>query len=435
MLIGVYSRNFIYFCTVLLINLDKQFYMQPLSTELILIRVTGEDRPGLTASVTEILAKYDATILDIGQADIHNTLSLGILCKTEEQHSGFIMKELLFKASSLGVTIRFYPISVKEYEDWVNMQGKNRYILTLLGRKLSARQISAVTRILAEQRMNIDAIKRLTGRIPLDECDLRTRACIEFSVRGTPKDRIAMQEQLMKLASELEMDFSFQLDNMYRRMRRLICFDMDSTLIETEVIDELAIRAGVGDEVKAITERAMRGEIDFTESFRERVALLKGLDESVMQDIAEHLPITEGVDRLMYVLKKYGYKIAILSGGFTYFGQYLQQKYGIDYVYANELEIVDGKLTGRYLGDVVDGKRKAELLRLIAQVEKVDIAQTIAVGDGANDLPMLGVAGLGIAFHAKPKVVANAKQSINTIGLDGVLYFLGFKDSYIDLPK
>lgn len=406
---------------------------QPLDTELILIRITGEDRPGLTASITEVLAKYDTTILDIGQADIHNTLSLGILCMTEEKNSGFIMKELLFKASSLGVSIRFYPISPEEYAEWVGMQGKNRYILTLLGRKLTARQITAVTRILAEQGMNIDAIKRLTGRIPLNECESRTRACIEFSVRGTPKDRIIMQEQLMKLASELEMDFSFQLDNMYRRMRRLICFDMDSTLIETEVIDELAIRAGVGDQVKAITESAMRGEIDFVESFRQRVALLKGLDVSVMQEIAENLPITEGVDRLMYVLKRYGYKIAILSGGFTYFGQYLQQKYGIDYVYANELEIVDGKLTGRYLGDVVDGKRKAELLRLIAQVEKVDIAQTIAVGDGANDLPMLGIAGLGIAFHAKPKVVANAKQSINTIGLDGVLYFLGFKDSYIDM--
>lgn len=406
---------------------------QPLDTELILMRITGEDRPGLTASITEVLAKYDTTILDIGQADIHNTLSLGILCMTEEKNSGFIMKELLFKASSLGVSIRFYPISPEEYAEWVGMQGKNRYILTLLGRKLTARQITAVTRILAEQGMNIDAIKRLTGRIPLNECESRTRACIEFSVRGTPKDRIIMQEQLMKLASELEMDFSFQLDNMYRRMRRLICFDMDSTLIETEVIDELAIRAGVGDQVKAITESAMRGEIDFVESFRQRVALLKGLDASVMQEIAENLPITEGVDRLMYVLKRYGYKIAILSGGFTYFGQYLQQKYGIDYVYANELEIVDGKLTGRYLGDVVDGKRKAELLRLIAQVEKVDIAQTIAVGDGANDLPMLGIAGLGIAFHAKPKVVANAKQSINTIGLDGVLYFLGFKDSYIDM--
>ena len=216
--------------------------MQPSNTELILIRVTGEDRPGLTASVTEILAKYDATILDIGQADIHNTLSLGILFKSEERHSGFIMKELLFKASSLGVTIRFEPITTEQYDNWVGMQGKNRYILTVLGRKLSARQISAATSILAEQGMNIDAIKRLTGRIPLDECqtDTRTRACIEFSVRGTPKDRIAMQEKLMKLASELEMDFSFQQDNMYRRMRRLICFDMDSTLID------FAIEKGFG---------------------------------------------------------------------------------------------------------------------------------------------------------------------------------------------
>lgn len=402
------------------------------SEELILIRITGEDRPGLTSSVMGILARYDVTILDIGQADIHNTLSLGVLIRLTEEYSGRVMKDLLFKASELGVVIRFYPVSVEEYEHWVSMQGKNRYILTLLGRKLSARQIGAVSTILAEQGMNIDSIRRLTGRIPLDEKKANIRACIEFSVRGTPKDRSAMQAKLLQLSGELEMDFSFQLDNMYRRMRRLICFDMDSTLIETEVIDELAMRAGVGDKVKAITERAMRGEIDFKESFTERVALLKGLDESVMREIAENLPITEGVDRLMYVLKRYGYKIAILSGGFTYFGEFLKNKYGLDYVYANELEIVDGKLTGRYVGEVVDGRRKAELLKLIAQVEKVDIAQTIAVGDGANDLPMLSEAGLGIAFHAKPRVVANAKQSINTIGLDGVLYFLGFKDSYLD---
>lgn len=403
-----------------------------MGTELILIRISGLDRPGLTASITEILSRYEVDILDIGQADIHSTLSLGILFQCQESDSGNVMKELLFKASELGINIRFYPITKDEYNEWVSMQGKNRYILTLLGRKLTAQQIAAATKVLAEQELNIDAIRRLTGRVPLEGNKTNVRACIEFSVRGTPKDKEKLQGDLMALSTALGMDFSFQQDTMYRRMRRLICFDMDSTLIETEVIDELAERAGVGAEVKRITERAMRGEIDFSESFRERVALLKGLDESVMKDIAENLPITEGVERLMYVLKKYGYKIAILSGGFTYFGNYLKEKFGIDYVYANRLEIVDGKLTGRYLGDIVDGKRKAELLQLLAQVENVDIAQTIAVGDGANDLPMLSAAGLGIAFHAKPKVKETARQAINTIGLDGVLYFLGFKDSYLD---
>lgn len=403
--------------------------------ELILVRIAGVDRPGLIASLMSILAQFDASIMDIGQADIHNTLSLGILIKVSEKNSGNVMKELLFKSSELGVTIGFSPVSTEDYQAWVGRQGKNRYILTVLGRHLSARQIEAVTRIIADQGLNIDAIKRLSGRPPLDvELQKNTRACCEFSLRGTPRDRQEMQHQLMTLSAEEQVDCSFQKDNMYRRMRRLICFDMDSTLIQTECIDELAVRAGVGDQVKAITESAMRGEIDFKESFTRRVALLKGLDISVMKDIAENMPITEGVERLMFVLKKYGYKIAILSGGFTFFGEYLQKKFGIDYVYANELEVDDyGKLTGKYKGEVVDGKRKAELLRLIAQVEKVDLEQTIAVGDGANDLPMLSLAGLGIAFHAKPKVVANAKQSINTIGLDGVLYFLGFKDAFLDI--
>lgn len=400
--------------------------------EIILININGADRPGVTAALTEILAKNNAVILDIGQADIHNNLSLGILFQSSEGNSGDILKELLFKSYELDVNIRFNPITEQEYRKWVDMQGKNRYIITILGRKLTARQIAGVTRIVADQGMNIDDIKRLTGRIPLDE-DARTpKASVEFSVRGTPRDKELMKAEFMKLSSEQVMDISFQEDSMYRRMRRLICFDMDSTLIETEVIDELAIRAGVGDQVKAITELAMRGEIDFSESFRQRCALLKGLDVSVMQEIAENLPITEGVDRLMRILKKVGFKIAILSGGFTYFGNYLKQKYNIDYVYANELEVENGKLTGRYLGDIVDGKRKAELLRLIAQVENVDIRQTVAVGDGANDLPMISIAGLGIAFHAKPKVKETAKQSISTIGLDGILYFLGYKDSYLD---
>ena len=400
--------------------------------EIILININGTDRPGVTAALTEILAKNNAVILDIGQADIHNNLSLGILFQSSEGNSGDILKELLFKSYELDVNIRFNPITEEAYNQWVSMQGKNRYIITILGRKLTARQIAGVTRIVADQDMNIDDIKRLTGRIPLDENARTPKASVEFSVRGTPRDKEQMKADFMKLSAEQEMDISFQEESMYRRMRRLICFDMDSTLIETEVIDELAIRAGVGDQVKAITEAAMRGEIDFCESFRQRCALLKGLDVSVMQEIAENLPITEGVDRLMRILKKVGFKIAILSGGFTYFGNYLKQKYNIDYVYANELEVENGKLTGRHVGDIVDGKRKAELLRLIAQVENVDIRQTVAVGDGANDLPMISIAGLGIAFHAKPEVKATAKQSISTIGLDGILYFLGYKDSYLD---
>ena len=402
--------------------------------EQILIRITGQDRPGLTASIMAVLARHDAQILDIGQADIHSTLSLGILIRIDERYSGQVMKELLFKATELSVNIGFAPVTGDEYEAWVGRQGKHRYILTLMGRTLPAAQIEAAAEVIAEQGLNIDSIRRLTGRQSIMHPEKNVRACIEFSLRGTPCDRSLMQEKLMKLSHNMEIDFSFQRDDMFRRMRRLICFDMDSTLIQTECIDELAERAGVGDKVKAITERAMRGEIDFKESFTERVALLKGLDVSVMQEIAENLPITEGVERLMTILKRCGYKIAILSGGFTFFGEYLQRKFGIDYVYANELEIDDdGKLTGRYVGEIVDGHRKAELLKLIAQVEKVNLAQTIAVGDGANDLPMISQAGLGIAFHAKPRVVANAKQSINTIGLDGVLYFLGFKDSYLDI--
>jgi phosphoserine phosphatase len=404
------------------------------NSEIILINISGDDKPGVTTAITGILGKYNATILDIGQADIHHTLSLGILFKVSNQSdSGNILKEVLFKCSELNVNVRFTPVNVNEYDNWVGRQGKSRYIVTILGKVITAKQLSMVTKTVSEQNLNIDSIIRLTGRPSLEINDENAiRSCIELSVRGTLLDKNALSAQFMEYTSELGIDISFQKDDMYRRSRRLICFDMDSTLIKTEVIDELADRAGVGEQVREITESAMRGEIDFSESFRRRVALLKGLDEKVLVEIAQNLPIMEGAERLISILKKIGFKVAILSGGFTYFGNALKKLFDVDYVYANELEIVDGKLTGNYIGDIVDGKRKAELLRLIAQVEKIDLEQVIAVGDGANDLPMLNIAGLGIAFHAKPKVKANAQQSISTIGLDGVLYFLGFRDIHID---
>ncbi len=403
-------------------------------SEIILASLSGEDKPGVTAALTAVLADHTANILDIGQANIHHSLSLAIMF--EATNAGDVIKDLLFKATELGVVIRFSPISKDNYTRWVNLQGtKNRYIVTVLGRVLDPSHISAVAQVSQKHKLNIEKIIRLTGRVPLAASERPSRSCIELSIRGTVDDVDALKHDFMKLADDMGIDIAFQVENMYRRMRRLVCFDMDSTLIQTEVIDELAERAGVGDEVKAITEAAMRGEIDFSESFKKRVSLLKGLDESVMQDIAENLPVTEGMTRLIRILKKSGCKLAILSGGFTYFGNYLKDKYGFDYVYANELEIEDGKLTGNYVGDIVDGKRKAELLRLLAQVEKVDIRQTVAVGDGANDLPMLNIAGLGIAFHAKPKVKANAKQSLSNVGLDGILYFLGYRDSMLEGEK
>ncbi len=402
--------------------------------EIILLTISGEDHPGVTSSITQILGKYNAIILDIGQANLHHQLSLGLMFKIENtRHSGDMLKEVLFRCTELGMQVRFTPITDNEYSAWVMRHGKPRHVITILGQEITAQQISLVTRALSDRNLNIDAITRLTGRPPLNTPkNEHPRSCVEFSVRGEVQDKHTLAALFLDISAKEGVDISFQRDDIYRRHRRLICFDMDSTLIKTEVIDELADRAGVGAEVRAITESAMRGEIDFKESFTRRVSLLKGLDESVMKDIAEHLPIMEGADRVMSVLKKCGMKIAIISGGFTYFGRYLQKRFGVDYVYANNLEIVDGKLTGHYIGDIIDGKKKAELLNSIAHTENIDLEQVIAVGDGANDLPMLNLAGLGIAFHAKPKVKANAQQSISTIGLDGILYFLGFRDVHLD---
>lgn len=403
-------------------------------SEILLINVTGRDKPGLTSSITSIMADYDLEILDIGQSVIHDTLTWGILVRLPNgKDSAPVIKELLFHFHERELQFSYQPVADKDYEHWVSGQGKNRYTLTLLARNVTAEQIARVSSITVEHGLNIDNIQRLSGRPSLvDNNQPPKSSCLQFSVRGTTLDLAKLRSDFLHISSELDVDVAFQEDNVFRRNRRLVVFDMDSTLIEAEVIDLLAEAAGTGDMVADITERAMRGELDFNASFRERLAMLKGLDESVLADVAERLPMTEGVERLMKSLRVLGYKTAILSGGFTYFARHLQDKLGIDYVYANELEIVNGKVTGNVAGEIVNGERKASLLREIAKRENVALDQVIAVGDGANDLPMLSIAGLGIAFRAKPLVQQNARLSISTLGLDSILYLLGLSEKDLE---
>jgi len=396
---------------------------------ILLITISGEDQPGFTAGLTAILVDHSVSILDIGQSVIHATLSLGLLVELSENYAGEQVVEAV-RNFALERDLRAVTsvVSPESYSYWVEAQGLARYIITLLARKITSDQLARVTAVISKHGLNIDSINRLSGRIPLGEPPALSKACVEFSARGSIRDSAVFRRELLEVAGVLEVDLAFQQDNMYRRTRRLVAFDMDSTLIEAEVIDELAKLAGVGEQVSAITERAMRGEIDFSESFRARVALLEGLEESALDRVASELKITEGAEHLISTLRTLGYKTAILSGGFTYFAKHLQARLGMDYVYANELDIAQGVVTGKIQGEIVDGARKAQLLQQLADDLGIDLQQVIAVGDGANDLPMLSIAGLGIAFRAKPLVKKSAEQSISTLGLDAILYLLGISD-------
>ncbi|MGD9300496.1 MAG: phosphoserine phosphatase SerB [Desulfobacterales bacterium] len=397
--------------------------------EIILINITGKDKPGLTSSLTNILAQYEVTILDIGQAVIHDYLSLGILVEIPVAHSSSsILKDLLFKAHELKIQIRFSAIDEESYIGWASEYGQERRIITLLGRKLTATQLSKVTAAIASNQLNIDVITRISGRVYPDAPQSLPKACVQLTVSGSLDNPAKLRGKLLEISKETGIDISFHVDDIYRHARKLVVFDMDSTLIQGEVIDVLAEHAGVGDQVARITASAMDGEMDFKESLIRRVALLKGLDAGVLTETARNLVLTEGAEQVIQTLKRLGYRIGIISGGFDFFGEYLQNQLGLDYVFANGLEINNGKLTGNVSEDIIDGPKKAEILKTIATVENISLQQTIAVGDGANDLPMISIAGLGIAFHAKPLVKENSEQSISSVGLDGLLYLMGISE-------
>lgn len=400
--------------------------MSSAPTQTFLAHFSGPDKTGLTASLSTLLAQHPVRILDVGQAVVHENVSLGILVEAPAEAVAELRAALHHRAHELGLLARFTVVSPDGLRHWEHGVHQHAFIITVLGRNISAQQLAKVSDIIAAHEMNIDRIDRLSGELSPQRA--QANACIELAVSGDPYRELSLRAAFMTAAQELSIDIAFQRESIFRRNRRLFAFDMDSTLIQGEVIDELAKMAGVGDQVVKITEAAMRGELNFDESFTRRLALLKGLRAERAHSLLNSIPLADGAERLIRTLKLLGYKTAILSGGFHFFARSLQQRLGIDYVYSNELEIADGAVTGRVIPPIINGARKADLLREIAEREGISLEQAVAVGDGANDIPMLSIAGMGIAYRAKPRVRQSADQSISNLGLDGLLYLIGVRD-------
>ncbi len=394
-----------------------------------LINITGKNSFSAIAESIYLLSDFQGYLLDIKEAVVFDTLSLAIVVEfTKNSHIDNLIKDLLYNCHQRELHLEIRKINSGEIYRSGEDNRKKKYIITVVGTYLYAIHLGKILQILEPHNTKITSIERLSRIKPLDIKEKTEVCAIEITLEGIELPLKDIRKRFLELSQKMEIDIGIQEDTPYRRHRRLIAFDMDSTLIQTEVIDELAEVAGVRDKVAEITERTMRGEINFKESLRKRVSMLKGLPLERLRHVAKHLPLTEGAPRLIKNLKVLGYKIAIISGGFTFFGNHLKKILDIDYVYANELEIKEDRLTGRILGKIIDGEEKAKLLKKIAQKEHISLEQVIAVGDGANDLPMLNLAGLGIAFRAKPVVREGAKQSLTNVGLDAILYFLGLTE-------
>lgn len=384
-------------------------------TRTLLITLTGRDRPGVTSRLFDTLARFSVEVLDIEQIVLRRRLILGVLVKAPRTTT-VLRSAMETVARELEMTLE-----LDEGSGDNRSRPEGRSHVTVLGTPLQSRGVAAIAGRIADTGANIDRIERM-ARYPI--------TAIELHVSGTDPD--TLREVLAREASTQGVDIAVQPAGLLRHGIRLIVMDVDSTLVQGEVIEMLAAHAGCLDEVADVTERAMRGELDFEESLRARVALLEGLDAAALDQVYADLQLTPGARTTVRVLKRLGYRFAIVSGGFTHLTDRLAADLGIDFALANELEVVDGRLTGRVLGDVVDRAGKAAALRRFADEVGVPIAATIAIGDGANDLDMLAAAGFGIAFNAKPIVREQAQTSVNVPYMDAVLYLLGISREEVE---